>query len=177
VLTPAAALDPLGVAAGLGAALSTALGIVLTRRFGPPPAPLLVATGWQLMTAGALLLPLMLAVEGTPPVPDAGALAGFAWLALAGTALAYALWFRGLAGLAPTRVAFLVLLSPLVAATAGWVVLGQSLSALQLTGMGVALASIAAAQGASLPRPRRRVTVPAAPAPSPPALRPDARPA
>ena len=112
VLSPAAALDPVGVAAGIGATTSTSLGIVLTRRFGPPPAPLLVATGWQLTAASALLLPLTLAFEGAPPVPDAPALAGFAWLALVGTALAYALWFRGLGALPPTRVAFLVLLSP-----------------------------------------------------------------
>jgi len=178
VLTPAAALDPVGIAAGLGATVSTALGIVLTRRFGPPPAPLLVATGWQLMAASALLLPLALAVEGTPPTPDGSALIGFGWLALVGTALAYALWFRGLAALPTTRVAFLVLLSPVVAATLGWAALGQSLSPLQLAGMAVALGSIVAAQGAALPRlRRRRLSERAAPAPSPLAPRPGARPA
>ena len=179
VLTPAASLDPVGVAAGVGATASTSLGIVLTRRFGPPPAPLLVATGWQLMAASALLLPLTLAFEGAPPVPDAPALAGFAWLALVGTALAYALWFRGLGALPPTRVAFLVLLSPVVAATLGWAVLGQSLSGLQLAGVAIALGSIVVAQGVSLPRPRRRrrLSERAAPAPSPRAPRPGGRPA
>ena len=49
------------------------------------------------LTAGGLvLLPVALAVEGLPPQGvDAPAVAGFAYLAVVGTAAAYALWFRG----------------------------------------------------------------------------------
>ncbi len=50
-------------------------------------------------------------------MPSGSQLAGFAYLALVTTALPYALWFRGMAVLRPTRVAFLTLLSPTVAAT------------------------------------------------------------
>ena len=66
VLTASAALDPLGVAAGVGATLSASTGIVLTRRFGPPPQGALVSAGWQLIAASVFLLPLTLALEGAP---------------------------------------------------------------------------------------------------------------
>ena len=151
VLTASAALDPLGVAAGVGATLSASTGIVLTRRFGPPPQGALVSAGWQLLAASAFLLPLTLVVEGTPVTPTGSQLAGFAYLALVTTALPYAFWFRGIAVLAPTRVAFLTLLSPTVATIIGWAALGQGLTPVQALGMAIALGSVVAGQGA-LPR-------------------------
>jgi probable blue pigment (indigoidine) exporter len=54
VLTPHAALDPLGVAAGIGGAVSMAFGTVLSRHWQPPVSPL-TFTAWQL-TAGGILL-------------------------------------------------------------------------------------------------------------------------
>lgn len=77
-----------------------ASGVVLTKRWGRAM-PLLAATGWQLVAGGVLLAPLMLAVEGVPPAPTAAGVAGHLWLAVAGTAVAYALWFRGVEGLSP----------------------------------------------------------------------------
>jgi probable blue pigment (indigoidine) exporter len=156
VLTASAALDPIGIVAGLGATMSASTGLVLTRRFGPPPAPLLAATAWQLLAGGLLLLPLALVAEGTPPVPTGTQLLGFVYLAIPSTAIAYALWFRGIAGLQPTRMAFLTLLSPIVAAAAGWLTLGQSLTPLQLGGVAIAFASLVAGQGVALPRLRAR---------------------
>ncbi len=76
VLTASAALDPLGVAAGVGATLSASTGIVLTRRFGPPPQGALVSAGWQLIAASVFLLPLTLALEGTPATPSGSRAAG-----------------------------------------------------------------------------------------------------
>ena len=97
VLTASATLDPLGVAAGIGATLSASTGIVLTRRFGSPPQGALVSAGWQLLAASAFLVPLTLAVEGAPATPTGSQLLGFAYLALFTTALPYAFWFRGIA--------------------------------------------------------------------------------
>ena len=54
MLTPAAALDPVGVFAAVGANASFALAVVLTRRFGAPHNQLATA-GWQLLIAAALL--------------------------------------------------------------------------------------------------------------------------
>ena len=50
-------------------------------------------------------------------------------------------------GAALTTAAFTGLLSPVVATVLGWLVLGQSLTASQITGGAVVLASLVAAQG------------------------------
>lgn len=145
VLGPAARLDALGIAAALGATALMAAGTVLTKRWGRP-APLLAFTAWQLVAGGLLLLPLALLVEGQPPALAGRNIAGFIYLGLVNTGLAYALWFRGIERLSAARVTFLGLLSPVVATVAGFVVLGQSLSFAQLSGVLIVLGSIIAAQ-------------------------------
>lgn len=145
VLRSTARLDATGVVAGLAGAVVMALGVVLTARWGRP-VPLLAFTGWQLTAGGLLLAPLVLAVEGPLPRVDAGAVAGFVYLGLAGTALAYALWFRGVGRLPAARVSFLGLLSPVVAAVLGWVVLGQALNGWQVAGAALVLGSVLVAQ-------------------------------
>jgi probable blue pigment (indigoidine) exporter len=154
VLRPAAALDGLGLVAGLAGAASMATGMVLTKRWGRP-VPLLAFTGWQLAAGGLLLVPLVLAVEGLPPALDGAALAGFAWLAVPGTLVAYAIWFRGVERLPVTAVSLLGLLSPLVATLLGWAVLGQTLTALQLAGFAVAVGAVVLGQ---VPAPGRVAT-------------------
>ncbi|NJP33273.1 EamA family transporter [Micromonospora sp. HSS6-12] len=122
-------------------------GLVLTRRWGRPPGTgTLTATGWQLTAGGLLVVPAALLVEGAAPAPDLPALAGYAWLTLAGTALAYALWFRGAARLPVTQVSLLGALSPLTAAVLGWAVLGQALAGWQLTGFALAVGATVAGQ-------------------------------
>ncbi|MGK5678050.1 DMT family transporter [Actinoplanes sp. URMC 104] len=157
VLTASARLDTIGVLAGLTGTASMAFGLVLTKRWGRPGVSLLAATGWQLTAGGLLLAPVALLAEGLPPRLSATNLAGYAYLALIGTALAYSLWFRGLDRLPAARVALLGLLSPLVAAAVGWAALGQQLTPLQLTGMVIAFAAVAWGQTATRPRERLRV--------------------
>ncbi|MGW4500263.1 EamA family transporter [Micromonospora sp. NPDC004336] len=141
VLRADARLDAAGVLAALGGAVVMAVGVVLSKRWASS-APLLATTGWQLTAGGLLLLPVALLVEGPPPALTAGNLAGYAYLTLVGSALAYALWFRGIRALPPTTVTFLGLLSPLVATALGWLVLDQRLTAAQLLGGLVVLAAI-----------------------------------
>src|SRR5665811_419569 len=68
--------------------------------------------------------------------------AGFAYLAMIGTVLAYTLWFRGIQLLPVGSVAFLGLLSPLVAVMAGWAFLQQTLSWGQALGTATILMSL-----------------------------------
>ena len=75
-------------------------------------------------------------------VLDAQAVAGYAWLTLVGGLLAYALWFRGLGRMPAGSAAFLPVLSPLVAAVLGLLVLGEQLTAVQLGGFAVALIAV-----------------------------------
>ncbi|MFD8498282.1 EamA family transporter [Amycolatopsis sp. NPDC059657] len=146
VLRAGAKLDALGVAAALGGAVVMATGVVLSKRW-TSPAPLLATTGWQLVAGGLVLLPVALLVEGPPPAGlTAGNVLGYAYLAIPGAAVAYALWFRGIRGLSATSVTFLSLLSPLVATTVGWLVLGQNLTAAQLLGAVIVLGALVAAQ-------------------------------
>lgn len=136
------------------------LGVVLTKRWGRP-ADLLTSTGWQLTAGGLFLLPLAVAVEGTPGALTWRNLGGLAYLSLVGTAVAYALWFRGLALLPPVSTSLLALLSAVVAALLGWTLLGQRLTVWQLLGTAVALGAVAAGQSArpdAAARPHARVS-------------------
>ncbi|MFH8365787.1 EamA family transporter [Streptomyces sp. NPDC018031] len=171
VLRADARMDALGVAAALGSAVVMATGVVLSKRW-TSPAPLLATTGWQLVAGGLLLLPVTLLVEGPPPAGLTGEnLAGYAYLATIGAALAYALWFRGIRALSPTDVTFLGLLSPLVATTLGWLALDQRLTVPQALGGLVVLAALVSAQTGRKPA-RAPESVPVAasvpePAPEP----------
>lgn len=73
-------------------------------------------------------------------------MAGYLYLALAATAGARLLWFRGVGGLPATAVSLLALLGPIVAAALGWIMLDQSLSAQQLLGMTLVFAGGLAAR-------------------------------
>ncbi|MEO3781077.1 EamA family transporter [Micromonospora sp. B11E3] len=177
VLRPGAGLDPVGVAAGLAGAAAMAAGLVLTRRWGRPAGVgILAATSWQLTAGGLMITPLALALEGPPPAPDGPALLGYAWLGLAGTAVAYALWFRGAARLPLTQVSVLGALSPLTAAVLGWLVLGQALGPAQLAGFAVAVTATVVGQLPDRPPPPGPVSRPAPAAPPRPAPPPPARP-
>ncbi|WP_240790186.1 EamA family transporter [Roseomonas sp. HF4] len=145
VLAPGAALDPIGVAAGLAGAVSMAFGTVLSRRWQPPVGAL-TFTAWQLAAGGVLLLPIAVILQPEVPGLTAGSLAGLAWLGLVGAALTYIAWLRGIARLGPAATAPLALLSPVTAVILGWLLLGQSLTAIQTLGMLVVVASIVASQ-------------------------------
>lgn len=141
VLGPKAALDPVGVAAGLASAASMALGTVLSRRWQPPVSAL-AFTSWQLTAGGALLLPVALLAEpALPPVTTLNVL-GIAYLGLVGAALTYVIWFRGLARLEPAVVSSLGFLSPVSAVLLGWALLDQRLSAAQMAGMAIVVGSV-----------------------------------
>lgn len=142
VLGPAASLDPLGLAAGVGSALAMAAGTVLSRKWRSGVAPL-TFTAWQLTAGGLVLLPLALLSE--PPLPslEAGHLWALVYLGLMGAALTYFLWFRGLARLGHATVSLLALLSPVTAVGIGWIVLDQSLTVSQCFGVLVVLCSVA----------------------------------
>ncbi|GAA4159833.1 EamA family transporter [Shinella granuli] len=141
VLTPDAALDPIGIAAGLAGATSMAMGVTLARKWQPPVSPL-TFTAWQLTAGGLLLVPVVVLIDGSIPVPTLSNLMGLVWLGLIGAALTYVLWFRGIGRLAPSAVSSLLFLSPLTAMLLRWGFLGQSLTVLQITGASLVIGSI-----------------------------------
>ncbi|SDR75741.1 EamA family transporter [Microbacterium paraoxydans] len=160
VLGPAAALDLWGVVAALGGVTATGLGMILTKRWGRPSGVGPVAyAGWQLSAGGLLLLPLTFAVEGPPPALDAGALLGYLWLATAGGIIAYTLWFRGIQRLPVIVPGLLALLSPIVAALLGVLVVGESFTVVQVAGIVITLAALVGGQFAARPRGTPAATV------------------
>ncbi|SDH08616.1 probable blue pigment (indigoidine) exporter [Lentzea fradiae] len=155
VLGPAAGFDVVGVLAGLGGAATMALGVTLTKKWGrPAQAGPTAFAGWQLTAGGLFLVPVTFVFEGAPPAIGLGALAGYLWLGIVGGLLAYVLWFRAITTLPVTSVSMLGLLSPMVAALLGVVVLGQTLDAVQLTGFALALTAIVASQRPARQQPR-----------------------
>lgn len=152
VLNPTASLDPIGVAAGLGGALSMAAGIVLSRKWQPPVSSL-TFTAWQLTAGGLLLLPLSLWIEPALPPLSSDNILGLVYLGLIGGAFTYVLWFRGVSRIESSAISTLGFLSPVTALLLGWWVLDQQLSPLQIIGFITVLASVWISQMAS----RRRL--------------------
>ena len=152
LLAPGASWDPIGIAAAFIGTACMASGTYLTRRWRPT-VPLLAFTGWQLLIGGLFLLPVAWLID--PPLPQLSPLQwlGYAYLSLFGALLAYVLWFRGIARLAPVAVSSLGLLSPLVAVLLGWALLGQSITGVALLGLIAVLGSILAVQWAATAKP------------------------
>ncbi len=152
LLAPGASWDPIGIAAAFVGTACMASGTYLTRRWRPT-VPLLAFTGWQLLIGGLFLLPVAWLID--PPLPQLSPLQwlGYTYLSLFGALLAYVLWFRGIARLAPVAVSSLGLLSPLVAVLLGWALLGQSITGVALLGLIAVLGSILAVQWAAAAKP------------------------
>ncbi len=147
VIGPQAAFDTVGLVGGLAGTAVMALGVTLTKRWGRPEGVGATAfAGWQLTAGGLVLVPLTLVVEGPAPHVDGPAAAGYLWLGLVGGLLAYTLWFRGVGALPVTAAALLALLSPLVAAALGAVLLGETFTAAQLAGFVLTLTALVAGQ-------------------------------
>ena len=149
VLGPSAALDTLGIVAAIGGAATMGLGTVLVKRWHPPVS-LMVFTAWQLTVGGLVLLPIALVTEGPFAEISRTNIYGFVYLGLIGTALAYALWFRGIDRLSATSASYLGLLSPIVATLIGYAFLQQTFTPIQLAGVAVVLVSVVIGQQASV---------------------------
>ncbi|MFD9369985.1 EamA family transporter [Streptomyces sp. NPDC060020] len=152
LLTPGAPLDLLGVLASAAAMGMASLGYVLAKRWGAG-VDVLSSTAWQLLGGGLLLLPLAVAVEGAPPHLDGPALAGFGYVTVVATAVAFAAWFAGLRHLPAGTVGLLGLLNPVTGVLLGSAVSGESLGPLQLCGLALALTGVLLGRPTA-PRPR-----------------------
>ncbi|QDQ11602.1 EamA family transporter [Streptomyces spectabilis] len=167
VLKATGSLDTIGVLAAVASTASMSTGTVLTKRWGRPEGvgPLAL-TSWQLTMGGLLIAPIAFLVEGAPPALDGRNVAGYVYLSIAGTAVAYWLWFRGFGRLSATQVSLLGPLSPLTAAVIGWAALGQSLTAVQVAGMAIAFGATLFGQLKPREKAERAGTRPVAGAPA-----------
>jgi len=143
-------IDPLGVLASVAAMTMSSLGYLLAKRWGGE-VEVLTLTAWQLMAGGLLLLPVALLVEGAPPALDGTAIAGFAYVSLAATALAFYCWFSGLKHLEAGTVGLVGLLNPVTGVLLGTLVAGEAFGARQLAGIALVFAGIALGRRDRLP--------------------------
>ncbi|VVE88703.1 EamA family transporter [Pandoraea bronchicola] len=145
LLSPGTLFEPVGILAALAGAASMAMGTYLTRRWRLDM-PVLALTGWQLLLGGLMLAPVAWLADAPLPALTTWQTLGYLYLSIAGALLAYALWFRGIARLAPVAVSSLGLLSPLTAVVLGWVLLGQAIKGFAFVGLAMVFASILAVQ-------------------------------
>jgi probable blue pigment (indigoidine) exporter len=145
------AISVLGVVASLAALGISSLGAVLTKRWADET-PVLASTSWQLLFGGAVLLVAAVATEGPPPRLDTPEIAGFGFVSLIATAVAFGCWFSGLSRLPAGMVGTIGLLNPVTGALVGTLAAGESLATPQIAGIGLVLLGILLGQAA---RPRR----------------------
>lgn len=143
VVNSSAELSAAGLIVASIGTLSMASGVVLTKKWGRPQGMTLINfTGWQLLFGGLMLLPVALWVEGIPQQLTATNYLGYLYLSAIGAVLGYFLWFRGIEKLPPISVSFLGFLSSVSACILGYLVLGETLTGLQLLGAASVLLAI-----------------------------------
>lgn len=140
LLNPSARLDPVGVAAALGAALLIGLSARWMQSWSV--GDLLSLTGWQLLLGGLMLIPIAWTLAGPMPQPTAHALPGLAYLVLVNTALAYWAWLWGLRRLGAQVMSMLALTNPIVAVSLGVLLVGETLGPMQWSGIALILLSL-----------------------------------
>jgi DME family drug/metabolite transporter len=111
----------------------------------------------SLLGGAAFLLP-SLAIGAAPLLTSRGMLL-VAWLGLASTALAYALFVRGLRGIHAATAGTLSLAEPLVAVAAATLFLGERLHGLELLGAAFLVAGLVSASITTFGRSRARELV------------------
>jgi drug/metabolite transporter (DMT)-like permease len=142
----AGALDPLGVALGLGAALVYSTYILVSDgvvgRMSPQVLSALVCTGAAAcLTIGAALVGELR--------PGALTIAGWGWLAslaVVASVAAISLFFAGLRRVGPTAASILATVEPLVTVLLAFLVFGETLGGLQIVGGTLVLTAVVVLQ-------------------------------
>jgi drug/metabolite transporter (DMT)-like permease len=136
------ALDPLGVALALGAALVYSAYILVGDGISGRVRPLLLSA--VVCTGAAVSLTVGTTLLGQLRPGDV-ALAGWGWLAclaLVSTVGAIALFFAGLRRVGPTNAAILATVEPLVTVVLAALVFGESLGPVQLAGGALVVSAV-----------------------------------
>ncbi len=140
------ALDPLGIALGLGAAVVYAAYILVSEGIAGRVPPRVLAT--LVCTGAAVSLVVASAALGDLH-PGALSLAGWGWLAslaLVSTVASIALFFAGLRRVGPTTASILSTVEPLVTVVLAFLVFGETLGPMQTVGGVLVLAAVLALQ-------------------------------
>jgi drug/metabolite transporter (DMT)-like permease len=140
----AGALDPIGAALGLGAALVYSAYILTSEGVAERMGPLVLST---FVCTGAATTLTLTGVAGGDLQPGDVSLPGFAWLgalAVVSTVAAIALFFAGLRRVGPTAASILSTLEPVVTVLLASAVFAESLRPAQLAGGALVLIAVIA---------------------------------
>lgn len=148
LLTGSATVALPGVLASVAAMTMSSLGYVLAKRWGPG-VPVLASTSWQLVAGGIVLLPIAAVTEGVPPALGWTAIAGFGYVTVIATALAFVAWFAGLRHLPAATVGLIGLLNPVTGVLLGTAIAGETLTPRQLSGLLLVLLGVLLGQPAA----------------------------
>ncbi|NES30801.1 EamA family transporter [Micromonospora terminaliae] len=142
---PAGGIATTNALTGAGFALLSAVGFATMTFIGTRPVAGLndlTATGVSFAIGGAVLAPAAIVTSGMDFVPTPASVGLLLLLGTAPTAVAYALYFRGLRTTAAGTAALIALLEPLVATLLAALLLGDRLSLTGLVGAGLITAAI-----------------------------------
>ncbi|MFJ2032813.1 DMT family transporter [Streptosporangium sp. NPDC087985] len=130
----AVAIDASGVLASITAMVMSSFGYVLAKKWSAD-VDVFSLTSWQLIAGGAILTPVAVVMEGSPPTLDGRAIVGFGYVTVVATALAFAVWFTGLRHLSTGTVGLIGLLNPIAGVLLGTVIAGEMLAVHQICGL------------------------------------------
>lgn len=148
-------LPGIGMLLSLAAALALALGTVLYKRATPDLGGLglWAVVGHQSLAGGLLLLPVALLTEDPTALSLAPEfLAAFAYLVLAVSVGATALWFRIVRTSSATAAVSSHFLNPVLAMLLGWLILGETVQPREWAGMALVLAGMVLGEARHTPR-------------------------
>ena len=149
----AGALDAVGTALGLGAALVYSAYILVSEGVAARVGPLALST---LVCTGAATTLTLAGLAGGDLEPAAVSAEGFAWLgslAVISTVGAIGLFFAGLRRVGPSAASILSTLEPVVTVALAFAAFGESLGPAQLAGGALVLAAVLAVRA---PTPKRQ---------------------
>jgi len=142
-ITPATLVETVsgGALIILAGAASLAIGTVLIRR-AEPTLSSTVRTAWALPISALLLHGLSVAAGESPAAVEwtLGAIISLGYLSIVAGAVAYIAYFTLLDSAGASQSSLVFYASPIVATLGGWLLLGESLSAMTVAGFGVVLA-------------------------------------
>ena len=139
-----------GVALGMGAAVGYTLFNLLSHRWLPGRSELVMMTytfGIAAIGAAVLTLAAGQSLSTLTWQPRAWWLLGA--IVIVPTFIAVVLYLQGIRGLGPSQAAVVSTLEPLFTIVLAWVILGQSLSALQIAGAALVLGGVVASEWAA----------------------------
>jgi drug/metabolite transporter (DMT)-like permease len=151
------ALDALGTALGLGAAVVYSAYILISEGVAARLGPLALST---LVCTGAATTLTLAGLAGGDLDPGRVSATGFGWLAglaVVSTVGAVALFFAGLRRVGPSAASILSTLEPLVTVGLAFLAFGESLGPAQLAGAGLVLSAVLAVR-VPVPRVQKEAT-------------------